>query len=131
MLDRHSLHHAWRAQQWRDRLPVLADVDRDALCTPPTAAWDAAFGAMGRLEPTGHRLAAAYRVVIPRLHSRYHDHRAVANGIADGATQRTLDIVAPDVAGDWQEGERILQRLGPGAGAMAAAAVIEAEFGPK
>jgi hypothetical protein len=33
-LDRHSQHAAWRAAQWWDRLPVLAQVDRDALVAP-------------------------------------------------------------------------------------------------
>jgi hypothetical protein len=36
-LDRHSQHAAWRAQQWWDRLPVLAQIDRDALVTPSPA----------------------------------------------------------------------------------------------
>ncbi|HWE57130.1 MAG TPA: hypothetical protein VG435_16590, partial [Acidimicrobiales bacterium] len=40
LFDRHSHHHAWRAAQWWDRLPVLADVDRDAQCRPPSASWD-------------------------------------------------------------------------------------------
>ncbi|HET9077741.1 MAG TPA: hypothetical protein VFN68_12485 [Acidimicrobiales bacterium] len=49
MLDRHSQHHAWRARQWWDRLPVLADVDRDALIEPAGAAVAAALARLQAL----------------------------------------------------------------------------------
>jgi hypothetical protein len=33
-LDRHSQHAAWRAEQWWARLPILAQIDRNALVAP-------------------------------------------------------------------------------------------------
>jgi hypothetical protein len=36
-LDRHAQHAAWRAAQWWDRLPVLAQVDREALVVAPSS----------------------------------------------------------------------------------------------
>jgi hypothetical protein len=109
MLDRHSAHHAWRADQWWDRLPVLARVERDSFCVAPSPGWSAGLDALAALADPGARLCAAYRVVIPRLHSRYSAHLAVAGAVADSSNRRTLGIVMADLAADWQEGERVLE----------------------
>jgi hypothetical protein len=111
LFDRHSQHHAWRAQQWWDRLPVLADVERDRLIQPPTPAAAAVATALARLEGTVIRLAGVYRVALPRLFTAYHDHRLRADPASDGSAIRTLDLLMPDVAGDWREGEVLLQLL--------------------
>ncbi|HWE57486.1 MAG TPA: hypothetical protein VG435_18410, partial [Acidimicrobiales bacterium] len=50
-----------------------------------------------------------YRVALPRLFGAYTAHLQVAGQLADGATVRTLGLVRPDVAADWQEGELMLQ----------------------
>ena len=139
LLDRHSQHHAWRAAQWWDRLPVLADVDRDAMTVPPAGPLGSVLAG---LEPapgpadgaaaagTAARLGALYRVVLPRLWRAYRDHLGVAGPVADGATRRTLAIVMADVEGDWHEGEAVLQDVigtVPGASGAAAAAVAALE----
>jgi hypothetical protein len=111
MLDRHSQHHAWRARQWWDRLPVLDDVDRDGLVVPPGPAVAAVLSALAELQLTVPRLAGLYRVALARVHVSYRNHRALANPVSDGSVMRTLDIVGPDVMGDWTEGEAILQSL--------------------
>ncbi len=111
LFDRHSQHHAWRAEQWWDRLPVLADIDRDRLIQPPTPAVAAAAAALAGLEGTVSRLAGVYRVALPRLFAAYHHHRLHADPTSDGSAIRTLDLLLPDVAGDWREGEVLLQRL--------------------
>ena len=157
LLDRHSQHHAWRAAQWWDRLPVLADVDRegltvappgalgaavaaaDAAATPapatpdaaaPAATPDAATPDAPQPATTIARLAVTYRVLAPRQRAAYRRHRADADPVADGATLRTLAIVTADVESDWHEGEAVLQSLvdaTPGGAAMAAAAVARLE----
>lgn len=111
MLDRHSAQSAWRASQWWDRLPVLADVDRPSLCRPPSPASAGAMDQLEKLEGTVARLAGVYRVAVPRLWGAYDRHRSDADGIADGASVRTLRIVADDLARDWHEGEARLQDL--------------------
>ena len=123
LFDRHSSHHAWRAQQWFDRLPFLADVDRETLAVPPGPAParpptdppdrhdpvgpDRPAG----LDGTAARLAGAYRFALPRLWSGYERHRTAAGATADGSSLRTLGLVIPDVTSDWQEGEALLQHL--------------------
>lgn len=129
MVDRHSRHHAWRADQWWDRLPVLARVERDSFCLAPSPGWSAGLDALAALSGQDARLCAAYRVVIPRLHSRYSAHLAVAGEAADGSSRRTLGIVMADLAADWHEGERVLEDVlgsASSVAAMGSAAEIDA-----
>ncbi len=128
MFDRHSQHHAWRAQQWWDRLPVLADVDRPALVVADAPALASATDTLARAESTTVRLAGLYRVLLPRLYGRYRNHLALASPVSDGSTIRTLDIVAGDVAKDWREGELLLQQLLADETSIRAAADVVAEL---
>ena len=73
LLDRHSQHHAWRADQWWDRLPVLADVDRPALVAAPSPGIGAVAEALAALAGDVPRLAGAYRVALPRLVAAYQE----------------------------------------------------------
>ena len=111
MLDRQSQHHAWRARQWWDRLPVLDDVNRGGLVVPPTPAVAAVMLALSGLEDTVARLAGLYRVALARVHVSYRSHKALAGPVADASVLRTLDIVGRDVVRDWTEGEAVLQSL--------------------
>lgn len=111
MLDRHAQHHAWRAAQWWDRLPVLADVDRDDLVAAPTAAVSRAMDGIAACSTAVSRLAAAYRFALPRMFSAYQHHRAAASPVSDGSAMRTLGLVGADLASDWGEGEVTLQGL--------------------
>jgi hypothetical protein len=111
LFDRHSQHHAWRADQWWDRLPQLADVERDAYVLAPSTGAAEAAAALAGLEGTVPRLAGAYRVALPRLAGAYQGHRSAANPASDGAAIRTLDLLLPDVTSDWREGEVLLQGL--------------------
>lgn len=111
MLDRHSQHHAWRARQWWDRLPVLDDVDREGLVVQPTPAVGAVMVELTELQGTAIRLAGLYRVAMARVHVSYRAHRKLAGEVADSSTLRTLEIVGRDVVTDWTEGEAALQPL--------------------
>ena len=111
MLDRHSQHHAWRASQWWDRLPVLDDVNREALVAPPAEAVSELMDTLALFELTVARLAGLYRVALARVHVSYRSHERLAGPVADGSVLRTLDIVGRDVIRDWTEGEAVLQSL--------------------
>jgi hypothetical protein len=110
LFDRHSQHHAWRGDQWWDRLPVLADVDRPGLVVAPSAQVAEVAAALVALEGTIPRLAGAYRLALPRLVAAYEEHRLKASPPSDEAMIRTLDIVLPDAGADWREGEVLLQQ---------------------
>ena len=111
MFDRHSRHCAWRASQWWDRLPVLADIQRAALCTPDPPALDHLVDRLRGLTDPVERLAGAYRVALPRAWVAYDSHRRAAAEPGDGSTIRTLEIVSRDLAADWAEGEAALQSV--------------------
>ena len=111
MFDRHSQHHAWRAAQWWDRLPVLAEVERDSLVVAPAPAVTKAMDAVDGCTTAVGRLAAAYRFALPRMFAAYQHHRASASPVSDASSLRTLGHVGPDLAADWGEGEVSLQRL--------------------
>jgi len=109
LFDRHSLHHSWRAKQWNDRLPVLADVDRTQLVDAQGAPLVRAFDFAEALESTIARLVCTYRVLIPRLAVAYERHRIVSDEVSDSSIRRTLTLLGRDVRADWLEGETVLQ----------------------
>ncbi len=111
LFDRHSLHHSWRATQWTDRLPVLADVDRADLVNSQGAPLIRAFEFAGELDSTLARLTCTYRVLLPRLAVAYERHRLLCDEASDSSIRRTLTIVGRDVRADWLEGETVLQAM--------------------
>jgi hypothetical protein len=130
-LDAQSMRHAWHAELWGDRLPVLAGVDPDGL-TRPSPATAALFDALDGVGPAAEgpgstwpvaegegvvrpaalpRLAGLYRVVLPRLVTTYTRHLRVVAPVADGPLRRALRLVLRDDVEDWLAGERLVQRL--------------------
>ena len=130
-LDGQSMRHAWHAELWAERLPVLDGADPDAL-TRPSAPSAAVFAALaGEPSPMGGpgppwpegadrepgppgalpRLAGLYRVVLPRLVTSYTRHLRVVAPVADGPLRRALQLVLRDEVEDWLSGERLVQRL--------------------
>lgn len=114
-LDAVSLQHAWHADLWAERLPVLDGVDREAL-TRPTPGAAAVFDDLGAGEDEGpgswvDRLAGLYRVVVPRLLVGYERHLARATSPADPPTTRALRLVIRDEVEAWQAGEALLEDL--------------------
>jgi hypothetical protein len=130
-LDGQSMRHAWHAELWSERLPVLAGADPDGF-TRPSAPSAGLFAALsGTHLPTDvpgsswwppasevparpgalPRLAAIYRIVLPRLVISYQRHLRVASAAADGPVARALQLVLNDEIEDWQAGERLVQRL--------------------
>jgi hypothetical protein len=111
MFDRHSSHQAWRAGQWWDRLPVLADVDRAALVEADPVSLTEVLQSLAEAPATVGRLAGTYRFALPRLWSRYTRHLALTSPTSDGSVIRTLRMALADVEADWREGEVLLQDL--------------------
>ncbi len=117
-IDGQSMRHAWHAELWAERLPVLAGVDAARLSVPsrpPQALFAALDGdeLSGGEGPPGAlpRLAALYRVVLPRLVTSYVRHLRIASPITDGPVARALRLVLNDEMDDWHAGERLVQRL--------------------
>jgi hypothetical protein len=122
MVDRHSGHAAWRGQQWWERLPVLALVDRSELVAPESPGVAALYhrlhfaeakeddGAGGRLGEVG-LLAGLYRVALPRLGAAYAAYRNLTSPVSDAPTRRTLSQVEADLEVDRAQGESFVHSL--------------------
>jgi hypothetical protein len=98
-----SAQHAWHADLWEARLPVLAGVDRERLTRPvgpavepllaglAPGAWD------GDDETAGHRfLVGLARVVLPLLLVSYRGFGERLVPVADAPTVRALGLVVRD-----------------------------------
>ena len=130
-LDAQAMRHAWHAELFADRLPVLAGVDPDGLTRPssataallaavegievavegPGSTWPAADTGAAPRPGALPRLAGLYRVVLPRLVTTYTRHLRVVAPVADGPLRRALRLVVRDEVEDWLAGERLVQRL--------------------
>ncbi|MGP8058156.1 MAG: hypothetical protein ACLP9C_00785 [Acidimicrobiales bacterium] len=112
-LDETSARHAWRAQLWADRLPVLDGLDPDALTVPFGPAVPPLFEALASdvAEGVVQRLAGLCRVVLPRLAVTYGTHLARAVPVTDGPVIRVLRLARRDVVESWLAGEDVLERL--------------------
>lgn len=112
-LDETSAAHAWRAELWADRLPVLDGLDPDTLTVPFGPAVTPLFDALAGEETEGvvQRLAGLCRVVLPRLAVTYGTHLARATPVSDGPVIRVLRLARRDVVESWLAGEAVLERL--------------------
>lgn len=109
MADRHSMHHAWRAQQWRERLPVLADLDPNSLVADGHGLGPAIETLVGQSSLA--QLVGVYRGLLPRLVALYRSQERLLVEPSDSSAIRTLQLVYPDLVRDWMEGESCLQEL--------------------
>ncbi len=130
-LDAQSMRHAWHAELFAERLPVMAGADPD-VWTVPSAPTAALFTALSGSAPPAAgadsvgprvdgevfehpgalpRLAALYRVVLPRLVTSYERHLRVVGPLTDAPVARALRLVLNDEVEDWQAGERLVERL--------------------
>lgn len=109
-LDEVSAQHAWHAELWADRLPVLDWFDPDSV-TVPFGAAGPLFDALADLAEPVRRLAGLYRVVVPRLVAGYDHHLARTVPATDGPVIRALRLVGRDEVDAWRAGEARLQAL--------------------
>ncbi len=136
-LDEVSIQHAWHAELFADRLPVLDGVDPDALSVPDGPVAGPLLGALGHLGDSAadadpltdvRRLAGLYRVVLPRLLVTYDRHLGAAVPATDGPVIRVLRLVLRDESESWLAGESQLQALVVTPEAVAAAGQVQTEL---
>ncbi len=127
-LDGVSAQHAWHAELWADRLPVLDWFDPDGV-TASFGSSGPLLDALGRLADPVGRLSGLYRVVVPRLVAGYDRHLARTVPATDGPVVRALRLVGRDEVDAWRSGEALLQALmtSPGDASTAADAQRELE----
>ncbi|HTX64111.1 MAG TPA: hypothetical protein VMD28_10750 [Acidimicrobiales bacterium] len=113
-----SGQHAWHAELWEARLPVLAGVDREGLARPLGPAVETLLEGLapgsvgGDRETAGRRfLVGLARVVLPLLIVSYRRFGRLLVPVADGPAIRTLRLVAQDVEGELRVAEAVVDAL--------------------
>jgi len=117
--DVYSRQHAWHAELWAERLPVLDGLDPATLTLPPSVEVDRLLALLAGAAPgqasvaggTLLRLVGLARVVLPRLIAGYGLHLRRAALVADGPVVRSLRLVVHDEIEAWQETETLVQTL--------------------
>jgi len=108
-LDLLSAQHAWHAELWADRLPIVSGLDAQALVVLPPPLEEvfesvAAGGQVGGL-------AGLFRVVIPRLITSYVHHQAQASVASEAPTLRAFQLVLRDEIDALVSGEALVLGL--------------------
>jgi hypothetical protein len=126
-LDSLSAEHAWHAELWADRLPVVSGIDAQALVVIPAPAREVLdeVATGGQVET----LAGLFRVVLPRLIVSYSHHETAASSASEPPTLRALRLILRDEVEALVAGEALVQRLldTPEAVAAAGRTVIRLE----
>ena len=94
-----SRRHAWHAEMWRDRFPLIPDADADASVADERARLGRLVDALAVFDtlPSGPGRLAVAGVAAAEL---AHEYRAVAGSIdplLDAPTARVLDVVIADL----------------------------------
>ena len=126
-LDSVSTEHAWHAELWADRLPVVSGIDAAALVEVPRPAKEVldAIASAGPAEA----IVGLFRVVLPRLIASYTDHEASASAASEQPNLRALRLVVRDEVEALVTGEALVQAFlaTPEAVAAAGGTVVRLE----
>lgn len=109
-----SAQHAWHADLWAQRLPVLDGFDRTAATRPRGPVLEPLVSALADEPAAAGRLAGLARVLVPELAAAYRHHLVRAVPVTDGPLIRTLHLVLADLDVEERALERVLDRAGPG-----------------
>jgi hypothetical protein len=120
-----SARHAFFAGQWRDRLPVRADVDADALIVPPPGGAAEALDLLGTAPDLVAVLAGLIEQFLPRLGTTYDHHLAQTSAVNEGPVRAVLELAVFRTGQELQGGWALLRReAGPGAEAETAVHMV-------
>jgi hypothetical protein len=123
LLAAQSHHHAWHAEQWHALLPALPHLAAADLVAPSEATSElvATLAELDEVPAPADdtaaapddvsRLAAIYRVALPRVAAAYREHLALTTPVTDGPTMRTLGLVLADLDADIRAGLDLLAEL--------------------
>jgi len=115
LLSQMSARHGFFAAQWRDRLPVRAGVDAEALITPPPGP----AGEVLDLIESEPRLALVLGGLalhfLPRLLESYDRNLAQASPVSEAPVRAVLGWAAHSTGSELGEAGLLLDRVAPAA----------------
>jgi hypothetical protein len=109
--DVHSQQHAWHAQLFLDRLPLLDGVDRDVLTVAPSPTVERFVENVEKTDGSAARTAVLARCALPRLVTAYDLHLQRASPVADAPLIRALQLVVGDEARALRKAEALYEAM--------------------
>lgn len=106
-----SHHHAWHAELWGRRLPVLSGIDPDDLVVAANDDLIVFMHALAGPVTTVEKLTGLYRVLLPHLAATYAAHLDHASTVSEAPTIRALKLVLADETEDRLQGETLVVSL--------------------
>ena len=103
-----ATRHAWHAQLWEARLPVLAGWDPEELTVPGDPVAGTLLDAVAGLEGDAAVLAGLYQVAVPALLASYLRHRDALDEASGRPAQRVLGVVIPGTGAELAAGTALL-----------------------
>lgn len=108
MLATHSRQHAWHAELWSERRPVLTSTRPDPVVDGGTA-MAPVLQVLSQAASTPVVAAGVYRVVLPRLIVAYEREVRIARLGVDGPTERVASLALFDLVEQWKAGEQYVE----------------------
>jgi hypothetical protein len=110
-LSEMAARHAFLAAQWRDRLPVRAGVDADALVAPPSAQVGAAVELLAGASEARLVLSGLVEHLLPRLLLAYEEEAARASWVCEAPVRAVLDVADLLLGQELLAGRDLLWRV--------------------
>jgi hypothetical protein len=130
VLSEMSARHGFLAAQWRDRLPVRAGVDADALVVPPAGP---AREALDLIESEPHLLLVLGGLAgqfLPRLMDSYARHLAQASPVSEGPVRAVLECAALSTGREIVRARLVVPGGGRAESAVDSSPLVQRLLGP-
>jgi hypothetical protein len=120
VLSQMSAAHGFLSGQWRDRLPVRAGVDAEALVVPPPGPAGEVLDLIASEPPLARVLETLAQQFLPWLRDGYDRNLALASPVSEAPVCGLLEWATLTVRREIRLGGLLLDRLAPAANRAAA-----------
>jgi hypothetical protein len=111
VLSEMSARHGLFAAQWRDRLPVRAGVDGEALVVPPPGPVEEALGLIASAPRLALVLDGLATQFLPWLREAYGRHLGQASPVSEAPVRAVLEWAVLSLGGEIRLAGALVQRL--------------------
>jgi hypothetical protein len=113
VLSEMSARHGFLAAQWRDRLPVRAGVDVEALIVPPPGPFGEALDLVEHEPRLALVLGGLATQLLPRQVDGYRQHLSGASPVNEAPVRAVLEWAVLSTAREIRTAGLLLERLAP------------------
>lgn len=105
-----SQHHAWHAELWAGRFPVIPDVDVHEATTAAAERMEPVAAALRSTDTETARISLLADHLLPQLTTILEQHRDEVAPQLDAPTARVLDLVIDDLQRDMAMARQLVAR---------------------